>query len=198
VTKISGEKIGILGGTFNPPHIAHLIAAEAVCDNLKLEKILFVPAATPPHKLNIEIIPAERRLQMVKLAIGDNRLFEVSEVELQRRGPSFTIDTLTDLKREFPKKTFYFLLGIDLLLEFDTWKNPEKILEECTIVAMNRPGFDLAKVDKDLLRRVEIVNVPGLDISSTNIRRLVKSGKSIKYLVPDEVEKYIKENFIYR
>lgn len=194
----SSSKVGILGGTFNPPHIAHLIVAETVRDNLKLDKILFVPAATPPHKLNVEIIPAGQRLQMVKLAVRNNPVFEVSDVELRRRGPSFTIDTLTDLKRKFPKEDYYFLLGIDLLIEFNTWKNPDRILEECTLVAMNRPGFDMGKVDKELLRKVEVVSVPNIDISSTSIRRLVKSGKSIRYLVPDEVEKYVRENSIYQ
>ncbi len=194
----TSARIGILGGTFNPPHIAHLIAAETVRVHLRLDKILFVPAATPPHKLNAEIIPAEQRLQMVKLATKNNPLFEVSEVDLKRSGPSFTVDTLTELKRRFPVENFYFLLGIDLLIEFETWKNPHKIIEECTLVAMNRPGFDLEKVDKDLLRKVEIVSVPSVDVSSTSIRRLVESGKSIRYLVPDEVEKYIRENSIYR
>jgi nicotinate-nucleotide adenylyltransferase len=192
------ERVGILGGTFNPPHIAHLVIAEAVRDQLKLDRILFIPAATPPHKTNLEIIPAEQRLQMVKLAIKDNSFFEVSDIELNRKGPSYTIDTIIGLKRELPKEDFYFLLGIDLLVEFDTWKNPEKILEECTLVAMNRPGFDLGVVDKELLRRVEVVNVPSIDISSTGIRRYVKSRRSIRYLVPREVEKYISENSIYR
>jgi len=191
------SRVGILGGTFNPPHTAHLIAAEYVRDQLKLGKIIFVPAAAPPHKTSVEIIPAEHRYKMVKLAIKDNPLFEVSEIELGRKGLSFTIDTLDDLKRMSPKDVFFFLLGIDLLIEFDTWKDPERILEECTLVAMNRPGFDLEKIDKELLRKIEVVNVPGIDISSTRIRRRVTSGRSIKYLVPREVEKYIYENSIY-
>jgi nicotinate-nucleotide adenylyltransferase len=193
----SSVKVGVLGGTFNPPHVAHLIAAETVRDHLKLNKIIFIPAATPPHKLNVEIIPAEQRLQMVKLAIRSNPSFELSDVELKRNGPSYTVDTLVDLKNKFPKDDLYFLTGIDLLLEFHTWKSPDRILEICTLVAMNRPGFDLAKIDKDLLRKVELISVPALDISSTFIRRQVKAGKSIKYLVPFEVEKYIRESSIY-
>jgi len=192
-----GERVGILGGTFNPPHIAHLVAAEAVRDQLKLDRILFIPAAAPPHKTNIEIIPAEQRLQMVKLAIKDNSHFEVSDIELNRKGPSYTIDTIIDLKQKFPEEAFYLLLGVDLLVEFDTWKNPEKILDECTLVAMNRPGFDIGMVEKKLLRSVVVVDVPGIDVSSSNIRRYLKSRRSIKYLVPREVEKYISENSIY-
>jgi len=190
-------QVGILGGTFNPPHIAHLIVAETVRDHLKLDKILFVPASVPPHKLNVEIIPAAKRLQMVKLAVKGNPFFEASDMELRRKGPSFTIDTLVDLKRERPSCDLYFLLGIDLLREFDTWKNPEMVLEECRVVAMNRPGFDLASVKEDLLRRIEVVMVPSVDISSTDIRRRVKSGRSIRYLVPDDVENFIHENSIY-
>lgn len=191
-------KLGILGGTFNPPHIAHLIVAESVRDQLKLDKVLFIPAATPPHKTNIEIIPAEQRSRMLRLATKSNPFFGVSDIELHRKGKSFTIDTLIELKGRFPKSIFYYLLGIDLLIEFDTWKNPDRILEECTLVAMNRPDADLARVDKELLRKVELVNVPNLDISSTIIRRRVKFGRSIKYLVPDEVEKYILENSMYK
>ncbi len=194
----SSSKVGILGGTFNPPHIAHLIAAECVRDQLKLNKILFIPAASPPHKTRVEIIPAEQRLQMVRLATKSNPLFEVSDIELHRVGMSFTIDTIIDLKSKSPKDSYYFILGIDLLIEFDTWKNPDKILEECKIVAMNRPGFDLKAVDRELLNKVDLVNVPALDISSTAIRRRVEAGRSIRYLVPFEVEKYIKDNSIYR
>lgn len=190
-------KVGVLGGTFNPPHMAHLVAAESVRDHLKLDKVLFVPAAIPPHKLKEEIIPAWHRLEMVRLAIGDNPLFEVCDIELHRKGPSYTIDTILELKREFPTDDFHFIVGIDLLIDFDTWKKPNKILEECKVVAMNRPGFDLAMVDKDLLLRVELVNIPSVDISSTSIRRRVKSGRSIKYLVSAEVEEYIYANSIY-
>jgi len=191
-------RVGILGGTFNPPHMAHLIAAECVRDYLKLDKVLFIPTAIPPHKLVDEIVSAEHRQKMVCLAIGDNPSFEMCDIELRRKGPSYTIDTIMELKREFPGNDLYFIVGIDLLFDFDTWKDPERILEECNVVAMNRPGFDLAMVDKDLMLRVELVNVPSVDISSTSIRRRVKSGRSIKYLVPADVEDYILSNSIYR
>lgn len=193
----SDKKLGIFGGTFNPPHIAHLLAAESVRDHLKLDKILFVPAAIPPHKLKEDIIPAKHRLEMVRLAIRGNPSFELSDMEVRRKGPSYTIDTVRELRRIRPGDDIFFIMGIDLLTDFDTWKEPDKILEECTLVAMNRPGFDLAVVDKDLLARIELVNVPSVDISSTNIRRRVKSGRSIKYLVTADVEDYIRRNSIY-
>ena len=190
-------KAGIFGGTFNPPHMAHLVAAESVRDHLKLDKVLFVPAALPPHKIKEKIISAEHRLQMVKLAISDNPLFELCDMELHRTGPSYTIDTILELKRKFPEDNFYLIMGIDLLIDFDKWKKPDKILEKCRVVAMNRPGFDLAMVDKELLLRVELVNIPSVDVSSTSIRRRVKSGRSIKYLVSPAVEYYIYSNSIY-
>jgi nicotinate-nucleotide adenylyltransferase len=198
MSEMPSEKIGIFGGTFNPPHVAHLVAAESVCDYLKLDKMLFVPAAIPPHKLNEEIIPAELRLQMVRLAIRDNSMFEVCDIELRRGGPSYSIDTVVELKRKFPGDDFFFIIGMDLLNDLCSWKNPDKILDECSVVVINRPGFALASFDKDLLRRVELVNVPNIDISSSDIRRRVRSGKSIKFLVSPAVEEYIYANSIYR
>lgn len=195
--KRSFERLGIFGGTFDPPHVGHLLAAEGVRDHLKLDKVIFVPAAIPPHKQKRGVIPAKYRFEMVKLAIENNPFFELSDAELHRKGPSYTIDTVREMKRTHPGSEIFFIMGIDLLLEFDTWKEPEKILAECTLVAMNRPGFDLGVVDKDLLARVELVNVPSIDVSSTNIRRRVKSGRSIKYLVTAEVEVYIRRNSIY-
>ena len=193
----SCEKFGIFGGTFNPPHMAHLLAAEGVRDHLRLNKILFVPAAIPPHKLKEDVIPVQHRLEMVRLAIQGNPSFELSDIEVRRKGPSYTIDTVRELKRKEPDCEFHLIMGIDLLIDFETWRDPDKILKECKLVAMNRPGFDLGFVDKDLLARVELVNVPSIDISSTNIRRRVKSGRSIRYLVPVAVENYIRENSIY-
>ncbi|MFZ1080878.1 MAG: nicotinate-nucleotide adenylyltransferase [Candidatus Kryptoniota bacterium] len=198
MSEMPSEKVGIFGGTFNPPHVAHLVAAENVCDHLKLDRVLFVPAAIPPHKLNEKIISAELRLQMVKLSIRDNSKFEVCDIELRRSGPSYSIDTIVELKGKFPGDDFFFIMGIDLLTDFYSWKNPDKILNECNVVVMDRPGFALASVDKELLRRVEVVNVPSMDISSSDIRRRVKSGKSIKFLVPPAVEDYIYANSIYR
>lgn len=190
-------EVGIFGGTFNPPHMAHLVAAESVRDHLKLDKVIFVPASIPPHKLNEKIIPAKQRLKMVSLAIEENPLFELCDIELQREGPSYTIETVLALKAKYPKDSFHLIMGIDLLIDFDSWKEPGRILEECRVVAMNRPGFDLAMVDKDLLLRIELVNVPSVDVSSTSIRRRVMSGRSIKYLVPSAVEEYIYSNSIY-
>ncbi len=190
-------KIGILGGTFNPPHLAHLLVAESVRDEMGLSKILFVPAAMPPHKPSLDIVPAEMRLHMLRLAIKGNPFFRVSEIELDRKGPSFTIDTVSELRSGFPKVEFFLLLGADLLVDFGTWKSPEKLLVDCRVVGMSRPGFDLSRVSADILRRVEIVSVPDIDISSTIIRRRIKSGKSIKYMVTREVEKYIHDNSLY-
>jgi nicotinate-nucleotide adenylyltransferase len=191
------EQIGVFGGTFNPPHIAHLIAAESVRDHLKLDKVLFVPAAIPPHKLHEEIIPGELRLQMVKLAITDNPKFEACDVELRRIGPSYSIDTIMELKNNFPKWDLSLIIGVDLLSDFYSWKDPMKILEESNVVVMNRPGFEPASVSKELLRRVQIVDVPAMNISSSDIRMRVRSGRSIKFMVPSAVEDYIYANSLY-
>ena len=191
------RRLGIFGGTFNPPHLAHLLAAEGVRDHLKLDRVFFVPAAIPPHKQKENIVPAKHRLEMVRLSIKGNHFFDLSDVELHRKGPSYTIDTVREMRRSYPDDELFFIMGIDLLTDFDTWKDPDRILEECRLVAMNRPGFDLAVIDKELLMRVELVNVPSVDISSTNIRRRVKSGRSIRYLVTQDVEEYIRRNSIY-
>ncbi len=193
-----GAKIGIFGGTFNPPHIAHLLVAESVLDQLMLDKVLFVPAAIPPHKMDEQIIPADIRLQMVKAALADEPAFEACDIELRREGPSYSIDTIRELKGRYPGDELILMMGIDLLIDFRSWKNPKEILSECTVVVMGRPGFALNSVEQELLRRVEIVNVPGIDISSSDIRRRVKAGKTIRYMVPRAVEEYIHANSIYR
>ncbi len=191
-------KIGVFGGTFNPPHLAHLLAAETVRDHLRLDRVLFVPASIPPHKMGEVIISGEHRAKMVALSIKDNPFFELCTMELERPGPSYTIDTLIDLHQKFPGEELYLIVGVDLLIDFDKWKDAEKILKLCKVVGMNRPGFDMAMVDKDFLHNIELVNVPEVDISSTSIRRRIQSGRSIKYLVPTEVENYINTHSIYK
>ncbi|MGB9592137.1 MAG: nicotinate-nucleotide adenylyltransferase, partial [Candidatus Kryptoniota bacterium] len=184
-------KVGVFGGTFNPPHLAHLLAAETVRDHLRLDKVLFVPASIPPHKMGELIISGEHRAKMVELSIRDNPFFELCTMELERPGPSYTVDTLRELHEKFPGEELYLIVGVDLLIDFEKWKDHEIILKLSKVVGMNRPGFDMAMVDKEFLHHIELVNVPQVDISSTSIRRRIQSGHSIKYLVPLEVENYI-------
>ena len=191
-------RIGIFGGTFNPPHMGHLIVAERIREELKLDKVWFVPCAVPPHKTMNDIEEAESRLEMVKLAIEGNPNFDVLDYEVKRGGKSYTVETVEYLRRKYPNYTFFLLIGADQLVEFHTWHKPEKILELVNVVAFTRPGVDVSKAKKEYLSRVRLVTVPQIEISATEIRERVRKGLSIKYLVPDSVERYILSHKLYR
>jgi nicotinate-nucleotide adenylyltransferase len=190
--------IGILGGTFNPPHIGHLIVAEHVRQELSLDSIVFVPAAIPPHKGSDNITAPQHRMEMVRRAVQGNPYFVVSEMEIARGGVSFTVDSLRQLKRERPGDQFFLLIGMDNLQEFHSWKSPETILELATVVVMTRPGFVENDVPADIKGRVRICPVPEIGIASRDIRTRVRAGKSIRYLLPDSVHDYIQQNRLYR
>lgn len=196
------KKIGILGGVFNPVHTAHLIAAEEVREQLQLDKILFIPSANPPHKDSDELIDAEKRLKMVTLAVSGNKHFEVSDIEITTQGnaKSYTIDTLTALKEKYGNEhvKFCLIIGMDQLIELHTWKDPEKLFTLSEVVVINRPGYSAQEIQNDFSKKVTFVTVPNLEISSSHIRRRVKENKSIKYLVPEAVEKFITENNLYK
>jgi nicotinate-nucleotide adenylyltransferase len=189
--------IGIFGGTFNPPHTGHMIVAEHVRQELGMERILFVPTAVPPHKQELDIAEAQHRLAMVRCAIQGNSNFEVSETEIERGGVSFTVDTLMEFKRRSPHDAFFLLLGTDNVLEFHTWKDPEKIIELATIVALTRPGFDIER-ESVTKKKMIVCEVPEIEIASSTIRNRIKEGRSVRYLVPSAVETYIKEHQLYR
>jgi len=191
-------KIGIFGGTFNPPHLGHLVAAEHVCEQLALAKILFVPAAVPPHKNNPDLADGRHRLEMLRYAVQRNKRFEVSDIELRRGGVSYTVDTLRELSNEHPGDELAFLMGMDMLSEFSTWRSPEEILELAEIVALTRPDFPMPHLEPPLRRRVTICRIPEIGISSSDIRRRVKEGKSIRYMVTPSVEEYIRMHGLYR
>jgi len=187
---------GILGGTFDPPHVAHLIIAEFVRQELSLDRIVFVPAAVPPHKRDARITPADHRLEMVRLAISGNPAFEVDDIELRRQGISYTVDTLEELNRRHPGDTLILLIGEDNLIDFRSWKNPDRILRLARVVAMTRPGFT-AGPHIPLGEGVTICEVPELDIASRKIREMIRGGKSVRYLVPGAVQEYIRANHLY-
>ena len=197
--------IGVLGGTFDPIHIGHLIIAEEARLRLGLSQVLFVPAGEPWLKAPRIIAPGEHRLEMIRLAIASNRLFRASTVDLERPGPSYTVDTLTDLKRELGEEAdFYFILGLDALAEFSTWKEPERIFEMCRLVAAKRPesrDLDMESLERSIpgiSRRVIILDNPQIGISSSEIRQRVAAGLSITDLVPEAVERYIRERGLYK
>ena len=223
------ERLGLFGGTFNPIHVGHLIAAEDVRDKMNLDMILFIPAFIPPHKF-VDVAPAHDRLEMVRLAVKDNPLFGVSDIELKRNEKSYTVHTLREL-REKTEAVFYFIIGSEAFLQIHTWKDPEELFSLTNFVVVERPGrivgvgefeayleeleakfpsfsvksresFDEMYVfdveSKGVERAVYLTPVVGVDVSSTLVRKRVKEGRSIKYLVPKEVEHYIEEKGLYR
>ncbi len=202
---MTGSKIGVLGGTFDPIHLGHLIVAEYIMEKLELREVLFIPAGRPWLKLKEEkqVTSAEHRLAMVRLAVASNPQFKVSTMEIDRPGPSYSIDTVLELKAELEAE-IYFLAGPDALAKLPRWKDPERLLEACHIVGIGRPGnamTDLWKLEASLpgvSPHIMLMDVPQqIDISSTDIRKRVAQGLSIRYLVPEAVEKYIKEHELY-
>jgi len=196
--------VGVLGGTFDPVHSGHLVIAEKAKKNLGLSRVIFVPAGQPWLKSDHEITPAAHRVEMVKLAIDGNAHFELSTVELDRPGPSYSVDTVDILKRTLGDKVLiYFLIGWDSLAELPQWHEPERLVKLCKLVAVTRPGLsrpDLKSLESsapDISRSVVWMDIPPMDISSSDIRERVARGLSIHGLVPDEVEKYIKERKLY-
>ena len=187
-------KIGILGGTFNPVHYGHLILGEQVLTQLKLDRVIFVPTFLPPHKTDKGVVVASDRLKMIGLAVGGNKHFTVSDVEIQRKGKSYTVDTLREIKKQYPNSGLYFICGSDLVAEIPTWKNVDQIYKLACFVLAKRPGFGKRLSGRSFLK----INVAQVDISSSLIRHLVKQRRSIRYLTPDSVIRYIEKNKLYR
>lgn len=192
-------KIAIMGGTFNPIHYAHLLSAEQVREGLSYDKILFVPAARPPHKSQPDMVSAEHRYQMVLLATAGNPYFEVSRIELDRAGPSYTIQTIKVLRGIYEETTeLAWIIGADSLIEYKIWKDFDEVLKQCTLIATTRPNYDLELVPLEIRNRVKTFQVTGIDMSATEIRERVRNNLSIRYLVPDAVAKYIDEHKLYQ
>lgn len=199
------RKIGIMGGTFDPIHIGHLVAAEAVRLEYGLDKVVFIPAGNPPHKQNSKVTPAMHRFVMTVMATYSNPDFLVSTIEIERSGPSYTIDTVTALIEQYGHETeFYFITGVDAAQDLKTWHHIDKLLDMCHFVAAARPGCisTLDSIIKDFglkgQQRIHRLATPELEISSTDIRERVRLGKSIKYIVPESVETYIFKEGLYR
>ena len=197
------RRIGVLGGTFDPIHYGHLVAAQEAHDQLALERVLFVPAGHPPHKPDRAMTPARHRLRMVELAIAADRRFALSRVDVERPGPSYTVDTLTLLRAEWgPETAFFFLIGSDSLAELPTWRQPRRIIELCELAVLPRPGVrvDLPRLEAQLPGlggRLHRLTMPLLGISSRALRERVRAGRPITYLTPPPVEAYIREQGLY-
>lgn len=189
-------KIGLFGGTFDPPHMGHLIAAQDVCTALSIDRFIFIPAALPPHKRDRGITPAAVRLEMLRAATAKNETFEIETIEMDRDGPSYTVDTLRELSARSPADELNLVIGVDQVREFDSWRDPHEILKLAKLIMMTRDGHDAA--DKAAPHVSRIVHVTRVDISSTLIRGRVAAGESIRYLVPDQVAAIIERDGLYR
>lgn len=191
-------KLGIFGGTFDPIHLGHLIIADAVREHEQLDRVLFVPSFVSPHKQGNPVTAAAHRLAMVRAAVAANPAFEASDLEIEKGGVSFTVDTLRILASRHQGDRLYLMIGADNMEDFSTWKNPEEILQTAMLIAMRRPGFSGTTPPGGLFSSVRFCEVPEIGISSTDIRRRVSLGGSIRYLVPEGVERYIQEKKLYR
>lgn len=191
------RRIGIFGGTFDPFHVGHLVVAQDAFEVLGLERLLFVPAGTPPHKETVEVSPAPVRAAMVRAGVGDDPRFEVDELELARPGPSWTVDTLRTLAARDPDPELVLLMGVDQLSGFHLWREPQEVARLARVAVMAREGDDPAVVDAGFPLEPLRVPVTRLDISSTRIRARVREGRSVRYLVPDGVLRIIQEERLY-
>lgn len=201
---MSAGRMGVFGGTFDPIHIGHLAAAQDAAAALGLTRVLFVPNRIPPHKQNRRVSSVEDRVAMVELAVADNPLFELSRVELEREGPSYTLDTMRQLRQQMGGAEPVFLTGVDALAALHTWNQPDVLLAEFPVVFLDRPAA--AEIDWDaverhfpgLRQRARIVCVPQLEISAHDLRRRVRTGEPIRYYVLPSVQAYIDARGLYR
>jgi len=189
----SKKRIGLFGGTFDPVHNGHLIIAESVREQQELDEVIFIPSASPPHKHHILMFGAEERFRLLAESVRDNPYFSVSDIEMRRKGPSFTIDTIREIRAGLGAGTeLFFILGRDNLYELETWKETTSILDECTILVANRIWASERPIPGWLESRVVTVTVPLIAISSSDVRTRIREGKSVRYLVPEPVLDAIK------
>lgn len=191
-------RIGVFGGTFDPPHLAHLVVAETVRDAFGLDRVLWVPNGHPPHKPAEALTPPAHRLAMTRLAVAGHDAFAVSTVEMDADGARYTVDTLRLLGEALPGAELALIIGGDSLAAFGTWRAPEQILARAPLLVYHRPGEDPAVPAGLPPGRVRAVEAPLLGISSTALRARVRAGRSIRYLVPDAVAAYIRDEGLYR
>ena len=203
------KKIGIMGGTFNPIHHGHLVTAQEALSQFKLDKVIFIPTGNPPHKIENEVASAEDRYIMTVIATSSNSNFFVSRMEIDRKGKSYTIDTVLQLRKIYGKNSLlYFITGADAILEILTWKNTDEIVSLCKFIAATRPGYNLSRIE-DLRKRlfgkagaadekIYVMEIPALSISSTDIRNRIKHNRPIDYLLPERVSNYILKHELYK
>lgn len=194
--------VGIMGGTFDPIHFGHLIAAEEARRCFHLDRVIFIPNGRPPHKTDYPVSPAGARHDMVVLATASNPAFEVSRIEVDRPGPSYAVDTVEQIASQVGTDTpLFFITGADAIVEIATWHDPERLAEMCEFIAVLRPGYDVERLERTLpphfMARTRVLRIPGVDISSTELRRRAGSGESLRYLTPEPVARYIENRHLY-
>jgi nicotinate-nucleotide adenylyltransferase len=198
------RRIGVLGGTFDPPHVGHLWLATLAADALGLDRVLFMPASQPPHKRGRRMSSSGDRLLMTRLAIAGDPMFELCPIEMERPGPSFTVDSVTELLTRYPESSLYLLMAADSLAQIDTWREPDRLLHLVEWAVGPRPGNPLPSRESLVERfgprasRIHLLEGPSLDVSASEIRRRVAAGRAIRYLVPVAVERHIVERGLYR
>lgn len=192
------KKIGIFGGTFDPIHYGHLIAAQNALEKLGLDKIIFITAGKPPHKCNWKISAPKSRHMMVKLGIGDNKYFSASDIELLSECTSYTVGSLRKMAKTYPRAELYLLLGLDQALTLSTWKDPAEIFELSKVVVMARPNYKLDDIEKKWRKKIIFLPIPLIEISASDIRKRVLQGDSLEYLVPGKVCQFIEKNGLYK
>lgn len=191
-------EIGLFGGSFNPPHIAHLIVAEAVRDQFDLEEVWWIPNATPPHKSEEGLASVQHRVEMTRRAVASNSTFRVCEIEVEREGISYTVETLRALQEQRPDTDFALLIGSDSLDHFAEWHRPDEIAERVPIIVYKRPGVLRAVAEPRFVNEVRYVAAPVMEVSGTEIRERRRNGRSIRYLVTEPVRSYIESHDLYR
>lgn len=198
------KKIGIMGGTFDPIHYGHLILAQNALETFGLDDILFIPSGTPWLKESTKVLSKNKRVSMTGIAIEDNPRFALSTIEIDREGNSYSYETVNELKRIDPDAAYYFIMGADSLLKLESWKCPDLLMKECTILAAVRDDCDQTALKKQIAyltekyeADIEILSAPRIDISSTQIREMIADGKSVRYMMPDNVIAFIRKNHLY-
>lgn len=200
------KTIAIMGGTFDPIHYGHLVVAEAVRNEFDIEKVIFMPVGSPPHKIGQKIASGNHRYLMSVLATVTNPYFDVSRLEIDRAGYTYTVDTIVEMKKLLPDDiSIYFITGADAIHQIFSWKEPEKLLSICEFIAVTRPGyndkklfFEVENMEKQFKARIHFFEVPSFDISSSDIRDRIKNNRSVKYMLPEKVEDYIYKFELYK
>lgn len=190
--------IGLFGGSFNPPHVAHLIVAEVARDQFGFDEVWWIPNATPPHKPQDELAEVNHRLEMTQRAVEDNPAFRVCDIEVERSGVSYTVETVRVLQEQRPDTDFALLIGSDSLDHFAEWHKPDEIAERVPLVVYKRPGVIDAVPESRFANHVRFVSAPVMEVSGTEIRSRCSADRSIRYLVPESVRAYIEEHELYQ